>query len=195
MNTPHSHPSVCADAAASASAWVKRWAPLIPDGASVLDVACGSGRHMAYFQSRGCGVTGLELDPQAVQQCRAYGRVVQADLENQPWPLPGETFDALVVTRYLWRPLFPALLAALKPSGILIYETFAHGNETVGRPTRPQFLLQPGELLQVCNELEIIAYENGFLAHPDRFIQRICAAKPASNPSPALQKRRLLSVE
>lgn len=192
---PPSQETCTAHATLEASAWVKRWAHLLPSQAQVLDVACGSGRHMAYFQQLGHAPTGLDRDPQALSRSAPFGRTLLADLENAPWPLAQETFDAVVVTHYLWRELFTSILGALKPGGILIYETFAHGNETVGRPARAQFLLQPGELLRVCEHFEVIAYENGFLTMPDRFIQRICAVKPHTHPDAALQKRPLLSVE
>ena len=150
---------------------------------------------MAFFQQQGHSVTGVDRDPLALAACEPYGRTLLADIENAPWPLHNEVFDAVVVTHYLWRPLFPAILDAIKPGGLLIFETFAHGNETVGRPARPQFLLQPGELLSVCVGYEVIAYENGYLAQPERFIQRICAAKPDDQAGTTLQKRPLLSLE
>ena len=84
-----------------------------------------------------------------------------ADLENGPWPLAGERFDAVVVTNYLWRPLMPSLLASLADGGVLIYETFALGNEAFGRPSNPDFLLRPGELLRCCRGLHVVAYEDG----------------------------------
>lgn len=188
-------PKPSAHASLIASSWVQRWAHLVPQNARILDVACGSGRHMAFFQQKGHVVTGVDRDPLALTSCKPYGRTLLADIENDSWPLPNEVFDAVVVTHYLWRPLFPALLGAIKPGGLLIYETFAHGNETVGRPARPQFLLQRGELLRVCEGFEVIAYENGYLDHPERFIQRICASKPDERSGASLQKRLLLSLE
>jgi len=115
---------------------------------------------------------------------------VQADIENEPWPLMDGTkprqFDAVVVTRYLWRPLLSTILQSLAPSGVLLYETFANGNETVGKPSRPDFLLEPGELLELCTNLRVVAYEDGYSEHPPSFIQRIVAVKfplaaPANN--------------
>jgi len=105
--------------------------------------------------------------------------VVVADIESGPWPLPGRRFDALVVTNYLWRPLWPDLLASLDGGGVLIYETFADGNQRVGKPSRPDFLLRHGELLQVAQDLRIVAYEDGFLDTPPRFVQRIAAVASA----------------
>jgi SAM-dependent methyltransferase len=104
--------------------------------------------------------------------------LVTADLENGPWPFAGQTFAGVVVTNYLWRALLPAIVQSLAPGGVLIYETFAAGNETVGKPSRPDFLLQPGELLAACTGLRVVAYEDGFLSAPDRFVQRIAAVRP-----------------
>jgi SAM-dependent methyltransferase len=168
---------------APASAWIQRWSHLVPQGASVLDVACGSGRHLEWFASRGCRVTGVDQGTQAAHALLPQARLVQADIERGPWPFlhiaTGDTeqFDAVVVTNYLWRPLMATLLASIAPGGVLLYETFAEGNASVGRPARPDFLLQPGELLRLCSDLHIVAYENGFLDQPPRFVQRIAAVR------------------
>lgn len=166
----------------AASAWVVRWSRLVPAGAAVLDVACGRGRHMRHFASLGHPVTGIDRDADAIAAVSGVGEAIAADLEDGPWPLPGRTFGAVVVTNYLWRPLLAQLVASVAPGGVLIYETFAAGNETVGKPSRPDFLLQPGELLRACDGLRVIAYEDGFLPGPDRYVQRIAAARePAGN--------------
>lgn len=159
------------------SAWVQRWAPLIPAGGTVLDVACGHGRHLRYLGARGHAVTGVDRSPEAIDAVTPFGRAVLADIENGPWPFTGETFDAVVVTHYLWRPLLPLILKSVAPGGVLIYETFANGHETVGRPARLDFLLQPGELLRVCAGLRVVAYEDGFCSAPERFMQRIAAVR------------------
>ncbi len=164
------------------SAWVQRWAHLVQPNSQVLDVACGRGRHMRFLASLGHHLTGIDRDPEAIAAVAALGEAVQADIENGPWPLPERTFDAVIVTNYLWRPLMPHILASLAPEGVLIYETFAAGNESVGKPSRPDFLLTPGELLSLCQGLHIVAYEDGFLDSPERFVQRIVAVK-ASQPS------------
>jgi len=163
------------------SEWVKRWSHLVPTGATVLDVACGSGRHVRWFAGRGCRVTGVDRDAAAVEPLHTIAEVLVADIENGPWPFTGRSFDAVVVTNYLWRPLLPTLVGSLAESGVLIYETFADGNQAVGKPSNPDFLLQPGELLQVAQGLEIVAYENGFLDNPSRHVQRITAVKPRAN--------------
>lgn len=102
-----------------------------------------------------------------------------ADIEAGPWPYPGRSFDAVVVTNYLHRPLFPLLMAALAPGGVLIYETFAQGNGKYGRPTNPDFLLRHGELLQVVGAAHVVAYEDLVVEHPrPAAVQRICAVSP-----------------
>ena len=165
------------------SPWVQRWSALVPAGASVLDVACGSGRHVNWFAARGCRVTGVDRDAAAVEPLRGSAEVIVADIENGPWPLAGRTFDAVVVTNYLWRPLLPLIVASVAPGGVLMYETFAQGNETVGKPSRPDFLLRPGELLAAADGLRVVGYEDGFLSGPDRYVQRLAAVREtASSP-------------
>ncbi len=165
------------------SAWITRWSHLLPPDATVLDLACGSGRHMKWFAQRGHAVTGVDRSPEAIASAARFGQAVLADIEGGPWPfMNGETprqFGAVVVTNYLWRALFPAILQSLSPGGVLLYETFTAGNETVGKPSRPDFLLQPGELLQLCQGLRVVAYEDGFLQEPARFVQRIAAVRAA----------------
>lgn len=159
------------------SPWVERWSSLVPAGASVLDVACGSGRHLRWFAQRGGRVTGVDRDGAAVEPLRALGEIVVADIEGGPWPFAGRTFGAVVVTNYLWRPLLPVIVASVAEGGVLLYETFAVGNETVGKPSRPDFLLRPGELLRAADGLRVVAYEDGFLAGPERYVQRLAAVR------------------
>ena len=159
------------------SAWVQRWSHLVPAGGPVLDVACGHGRHLRWFAQRGHAVTGVDRNPEAVAAVASLGSALQADIENGPWPLPDERFDAVVVTNYLWRPVLPSILSSIAPGGVLIYETFAIDHASVGRPSRPDFLLQPGELLRVCQDLRVVAYEDGYVAEPERFVQRIVAVR------------------
>jgi SAM-dependent methyltransferase len=166
------------------SRWVQRWSHLVAPSGSVLDVACGHGRHMHWFAGLGHAVTGIDRAREAIAAVANLGRAIEADIENGPWPLEGLSFDAVVVTNYLWRPLLPTIVASVASGGILIYETFAAGNETVGKPSRPDFLLQPGELLRATADLHTVAYEDGFCGSPERFVQRIVATrKPGTLPA------------
>lgn len=174
------------------SPWLVRWSHLIRSRGTVLDVACGRGRHMQWLSQRQHPVVGVDRAPDALVFAAAHGRAVCADIENGPWPFADEQFDAVVVTNYLWRPLFPALLDSLAPGGVLIYETFAQGNETVGKPSRPDFLLRPGELLAVCAGLHVVGFEQGFLDSPARFVQRIAALGPPNRPDGAALARHRL---
>lgn len=166
------------------SAWVQRWAHLFRPNGRVLDVACGAGRHMRFLSAQGHTVTGVDRNADALALAASAGQTVLADIENGPWPYASQTFDAVVVTNYLWRPLFPDMLACLAEGGVLIYETFAAGNETVGKPSRPDFLLQPGELLQVTQGLRTVAFEEGFESSPERFVQRIVAVRSSAKTEP-----------
>jgi SAM-dependent methyltransferase len=167
------------------SPWLQRWAHLLPAGARVLDLACGGGRHLRWLAAQGCRVTGIDRDAAALAAsadlaATGSAELIAADIEGGPWPCPGREFDAVLMTNYLWRPLWPQLLAALAPGGVLLVETFAAGNQTVGKPSRADFLLQSGELLARCQGLHIVAYEDGFLAAPERFVQRVVAVRPAA---------------
>ena len=161
------------------SPWLVRWSHLLAPRSRVLDVACGSGRHLHYMHTLGHQVTGVDLDISTAQSVAPYSELIQADLETQPWPLHDgqghRLFDAVLVCNYLWRPLWPSLRASLAPGGVLLYETFASGQEQWGRPRNPDFLLQPGELLDRCHALQIVAYECGLEADPPRVVQRIAA--------------------
>ena len=159
------------------SPWVQRWARLIRPGGNVLDLACGSGRHLRWLASQGFALTGVDRDDVALAPLQSLGRTVVADIERGPWPFEGESFDAVVVTNYLWRPLLATIIGSIAAGGVLIYETFAVGNERFGKPSNPDFLLQPGELLRVCAALQIVAYEDGLLDAPQRRVQRIAARR------------------
>ncbi|WPB58191.1 class I SAM-dependent methyltransferase [Xylophilus sp. GOD-11R] len=166
------------------SPWIVRWSHLVPHGATVLDLACGAGRHLRWFASRGATTLGIDRAPEAVATAQAFGAGLLADVEGAPWPLPGRRFDAVVVTNYLHRPLLPTIVEAVAPGGVLIYETFAQGQEAVGRPSRPDFLLAPGELMHACAGLHIVAYEDGWL-DPPRRVQRIVARRAPADAAPA----------
>lgn len=185
------------------SDWVVRWTPLLPAAAQVLDVACGHGRHVHWLAGAGHRVTAIDRDPALLAPLAGLATTLVADLEAGPWPLPDRRFDAVVVTNYLWRPLFPALTAAVAPGGLLIYETFAQAHAALGRPRRPEFLLRPGELIDVLRgggnagpgapppseEWHVIAFEEGRLPArgdvPQREVQRIVARRGGAPPGRA----------
>ena len=184
-----------APALGAAAEWLQRWAHLLPAQAAVLDIACGRGRHLRWLAGLGHPVTGIDRDAAALAASQdlanaGLAELILADIENDPWPCPGRQWPVVLVTHYLWRPLWPQILASLAPGGLLVYETFAAGNETVGKPSRPDFLLQPGELIERCAGLRIIAFEDGFLGDPARFVQRVVAQRPG--PAGVLPVRPLL---
>ena len=166
------------------SDWVKRWSALVVPGGVVLDVACGHGRHARWFHSRNHPLVLVDRSQVALEFIANQGlhcEAVVADIEGGPWPFTDRQFDAVVVTNYLWRPLLQTLVGSLRPGGVLIYETFTQGNETVGKPSRPDFLLRTGELLEACRTLRVVAFEDGFESGPSdqspRFVQRIAAVR------------------
>ena len=172
------------------SPWIRRWSHLVPAGARVLDVACGSGRHVRWFAARGALVAALDRDAAALEPLRGIAdEIIVADIENGPWPLAGRRFDAVLCTNYLWRPLLPAVVDAVDAGGVLLYETFAVGNASVGKPSNPDFLLRPGELLAAASGLRIVAFEDGFIDSPARFVQRIAAVHEAAPPQAAAPPR------
>lgn len=169
---------------ATPSDWLLRWQHLLPAGSTVLDFACGSGRHLRWLAERGCTVTGIDRDAAALAHSTGIAELIEADVENGPWPLAGRQFDAVVVTHYLWRANWVPLLDCVAPGGWLLYETFAQGNAQFGKPSRPDFLLAPGELLQVCAGWQVAAYEHGQPTDgPARVVQRIAAQRPAASSS------------
>lgn len=178
MSTPGHHPPgppAPSHAGATPSAWVQRFAGLIRPGGTVLDLACGSGRHLRWLAAQGFAMTGVDRDAAALAGLQGAGEILAADLETGPWPLPGRRFDGVVVAHYLWRPLLPQVRAALADGGVLIYETFALGHERFGKPSRPDFLLRPGELLQAFSGLRVVAFEDGFEPAGPRQVQRLAA--------------------
>jgi SAM-dependent methyltransferase len=161
------------------SRWVVRFSSLVANGARVLDVACGQGRHSRWFAARGCRVVAVDRNTAALDQLASVAGVtaVSADLEADPWPFESEKFDAIIVTHYLHRALFPSLLRALADDGVLVYETFAHGNEAYGKPSNPDFLLTEGELLTVIGRsLIVVVFEQGRIeSEPPAVVQRLAA--------------------
>ncbi len=173
------------------SAWVARWAALAGPG-EVLDLACGAGRHSRHFAALGHPVLALDRDAASLAEAAGPGiATLQFDLEDgvSPWPFHPGRFAAIVVTNYLHRPLMDKLVASLAPDGVLVYETFARGNEQWGKPSNPDFLLAPGELLALAasHGLQVIAFEEGVAAAPKMaMVQRLCAAGPAFSREKAL---------
>ena len=164
------------------SAWVRRFAPLFAPAGAVLDLACGSGRHARFLAGLGHPVEAVDRDAETLATLAGVPGVSvrEADLEGGPWPYFGRSFAAIVVTNYLHRPLLPNLLAALDAQhGVLIYETFMVGNERLGKPANPAFLLRPGELLDLLRpRLSVVAFEQGEVEWPKpAVVQRICAVR------------------
>ncbi|MFT3804368.1 MAG: class I SAM-dependent methyltransferase [Burkholderiaceae bacterium] len=180
---------------AGASAWVSRWLAAMTAGGRVLDFAAGGGRHDGLYRRLRAEAWVVDVDEHAIARWREAGlpadRAIVADLEGGGWPLPRRAFDAVVVTRYLHRPRFALLADLLAAGGLLVYETFANGQARYGRPTRPAFLLEPGELLARCARagLSVVAYEDGVTGGtgnggpaPAR-VQRVCAVRPPFDPA------------
>jgi SAM-dependent methyltransferase len=165
---------------AAPSAWVRRFAPLIHPGGRVLDLAAGSGRHARFLRGLGFHVVAVDRDVEGLVDLagEAGCEIRQVDLETgAPWPLGGG-YDAVVVTNYLHRPLFSAIAAALASGGVLLYETFAQGNERLGKPSNPDFLLAPGELLAAFATLMPAAFEQGRVETPHpAVVQRLAGVK------------------
>lgn len=170
-----------ADLIEAPSEWLLKHTQQIKPAGYVLDVAAGSGRNARWLAQQGFKVEAVDRDQQALESMQGVENINLhiADIENAVWPYSDQKFDAIVVCRYLHRPLFPLLLASLAPEGVLIYETFMQGHEAYGRPSNPDFLLRENELLEVFqNDLEVIAFEQGFYERPKpSMLQRICAKK------------------
>ena len=162
------------------SPWMVRYAHLVRSGAQVLDLACGAGRHSRLYAGRGCHVLAVDRDVEALAMLDGVAGITTRviDLEAGVWPLANERFDAIIVANYLHRPLFPFLPSALADDGILLYETFARGNEAYGRPSNPDFLLERGELLRLAgDQLTVLAFEQGLVVTGTRHavVQRLAA--------------------
>ncbi|HEX6633673.1 MAG TPA: class I SAM-dependent methyltransferase [Usitatibacter sp.] len=161
------------------SPWVREWIGWVPPGGAVLDLACGSGRHARFLARMGFEVDAVDRDLSLFADPPPGVRLLEADLEQGAWPYPGRRWAGIVVTNYLHRPLLPILVDSLEPLGMLIYETFARGNERFGKPSNPAFLLAPGELLEaVRGKLRVVAYEDRVVKEPrEAAIQRIAARR------------------
>lgn len=175
--------------------WITRFAALIRPGGTVLDVACGGGRHARWLLERGFALTLMDRDTDYVADLAGRAEIVTADLEDgTPWPLAGRRFDAVVVTNYLHRPLFGALVNAVAPGGVLLYQTFMLGNERFARPRNPDHLLRPGELLEAVagRGLQVVAFQQGQQptdsGRGQAVVQALCACRtdqPVTVPPPA----------
>ena len=172
-------PQGAANSPIEPSEWVSRFAGLVPRNGPVLDVAAGSGRHSRLFRGLGHPVTAIDRDASRLRGLAGIN-AIEADLEDgSPWPISCR-FDGVVVTNYLWRPIFGKIVAAVAEGGVLIYETFAAGNEIYGRPFRQEYLLRPGELLTATDSLRVVAYAHGVVHRPrPAVVQRICAVRSA----------------
>jgi len=178
MPPPRVHLSIT-----SASPWVCRHAGLIRPAGTVLDVACGGGRHARWLLARGHALTLVDRDTEYVADLADRTEIITADLEDgSPWPLRERTFDAVVVTNYLYRPRLGDMIDAVAPGGVLLYETFMQGHERFARPRNPDHLLAPGELLDaIAGRLQVVAFMQGLRpaqgAHKAGVVQSLCAAR------------------
>jgi SAM-dependent methyltransferase len=172
------------------SPWIARCAALIPTGGDVLDLACGGGRHARLLAGMGYQVEAVDRDAEALSHLEGIDGVTIrcADLEGGPWPYYAQVFDGIIVSRYLWRPLFPQIFNCLAEGGVLIYETFMEGQQLFGKPSNPAHLLRPGELLELVGKrFTVIAFEQGETVGLDggpQVLQRICIrrGRPVSLP-------------
>jgi SAM-dependent methyltransferase len=175
---------------AAVSSWIAHFAQLVAPASTVLDVACGGGRHAKFLAARGCRVDAVDHDAALAAQFAGWPaiRFLAADIEAGSWPYAGRSFDAVIVTNYLNRPLLPMLAAAIAPGGVLLYETFAVGHERYGRPRNPDFLLRPRELLAAFADLHVLAFEDGVVAQPaPARVQRLAAVRASADDHARLQ--------
>ena len=161
------------------SPWVQRFAPLISQGGNVLDLACGDGRHARMLAALGYQVEAVDQNAETLAGLAGVAGITTrvADLEADPWPYATGQFDGIIVVNYLFRPRLNDLIGALKPGGVLVYETFMSGNELFGKPSNPDFLLRPNELLELVQpSMTVVAFEQGRVETPSpACVQRICA--------------------
>ena len=176
-----------------ASRWVRRFAGLIPPNSKVLDLACGGGRHARYAASLGHSVLAVDKDVSALStnptqniRCLSFDLELSDSPSHADWPLAPDQFGGIIVTNYLHRPLMGDLLLSLRTGGVLIYETFAQDNSLFGKPSSPDFLLLPGELLRLASskpEFQVLAFEDGYVSDPKpAMVQRICLIRGPVGP-------------
>ena len=176
-----------------ASRWVRRFAGLIPPNSKVLDLACGGGRHARYAASLGHSVLAVDKDVSALSsnpsqniRCLSFDLELSDSPSHADWPLAPDQFGGIIVTNYLHRPLMGDLLLSLRTGGVLIYETFAQDNGLFGKPSSPDFLLLPGELLRLASskpEFQVLAFEDGYVSDPKpAMVQRICLIRGPVGP-------------
>ena len=176
-----------------ASRWVRRFAGLIPPNSKVLDLACGGGRHARYAASLGHSVLAVDKDVSALStnptqniRCLSFDLELSDSPSHADWPLAPDQFGGIIVTNYLHRPLMPDLFGSMRAGGVLIYETFAQDNGLFGKPSSPDFLLLPGELLRLVSskpEFQVLAFEDGYVSDPKpAMVQRICLIRGPVGP-------------
>jgi SAM-dependent methyltransferase len=162
------------------SKWIEDHINLLPRNGHVLDLACGGGRHSRHLAAQGHDVTAVDIDTTGIEAAMLSGvEIVSADLEEGPWPFVKSSFDSIIVVNYLWRPQFNYIKATLKPGGVLIWDTFALGNEKYGKPSNPKFLLKPDELKQAFEDFDCLDYWEGIVDQPSPAVrQSIACRKP-----------------
>ncbi len=163
------------------SPWIAKYWPLIPKDKPVLDLAAGNGRHSLFLMNKGYKVIAADIKTQALETLPEQQglTIVETDLENAPWPFKAAQFSGIVGVNYLWRDGFSAMLQSLAPGGVLLYDTFAVGNERYGKPSNPEYLLKPGELKDLCAGLDILDYAHGDVTEPQPAVrQSIAVRKP-----------------
>jgi SAM-dependent methyltransferase len=150
------------------SDWLLAHEALLPEIGDALDVACGAGRHAVWLAQRRLHVRAVDRDRAAIDTLnREAGRaglplVAEVmDLEKDAVDLGRDRYDVTVVISYLHRPLFSSLIAALRPGGLLFYETFTRAQARRGKPSNPAFLLEDGELLRLTAGLDLIDSREG----------------------------------
>jgi len=177
-----------------ASPWVRRFAGLIPPQSRVLDLACGGGRHARYAESLGHTVLAVDKDVTALSSkpsqnihCLSFDLELSDSPNHANWPLASDQFGGIIVTNYLHRPLMGDLILSLRAGGVLIYETFAQDNGLFGKPSSPDFLLLPGELLSLAfskPKFHVLAFEDGYVSEPKpAMVQRICLIRGPVGPA------------